>query len=257
MLEAKNLSLQVSNKWLVRGLDYRFTPGKHYAICGPNGAGKSTFLKLLALELPASEGAVYYDELKANYRHLAMLSCYRAVLSQHLEVGFPLTVEEIVLMGRYPHAGTTTPLHNEEICNKVMDWVDVTQFAGRDYNTLSGGEKQRVQFARVLSQIWEVPKDKTRYLMLDEPITFLDLKHQVEFLQKVRELVDEHTVVISVLHDLNLVMQYADEVLLMNGGSIYETGTPTEVLKPVNIREVFEVDSRVVEVDGGSFLWMQ
>jgi iron complex transport system ATP-binding protein len=179
------------------------------------------------------------------------------VLSQHLDIGFPLTVEEIVLMGRYPHAQTCSIHHNEKICREVMDWVDVTRFANRDYNTLSGGEKQRVQFARVLAQVWETPPGSTRYLMLDEPITYLDLKHQLEFLQKVNELLDDRTVVISVLHDLNLVMQYATDVLLMNGGSIYESGSPLEVLNQGNIRQVFEVDSQMVELEGNSFLWVK
>src|SRR6187431_2797581 len=98
MLEAKNLGLQVKNKWLVKGVSFRFEEGKHYAICGPNGAGKSTLLKLLGLELPSSEGSVYYDQIKSNYKHLHSLSRYRAVLSQHLDIGFPLMVEEIVLM---------------------------------------------------------------------------------------------------------------------------------------------------------------
>jgi ABC-type hemin transport system ATPase subunit len=109
----------------------------------------------------------------------------------------------------------------------------------------------------VLAQVWETPAGSSRYLMLDEPITYLDLKHQLEFLQKVNELLDEQTVVISVLHDLNLVMQYATDVLLMNGGSIYESGSPVEVLNQANIRQVFEVDSRMVEVEGNSFLWVK
>jgi iron complex transport system ATP-binding protein len=257
MLEAKNLGLQVKNKWLVKDVNFCFEEGKHYAICGPNGAGKSTLLKLLGLELPSSVGGVYYDHSKSNYKHLPSLSRYRAVLSQHLDIGFPLTVEEIVLMGRYPHAQTCSVPHNEKVCREVMDWVDVARFADRDYNTLSGGEKQRVQFARVLAQVWETPAGSSRYLMLDEPITYLDLKHQLEFLQKVNELLDEQTVVISVLHDLNLVMQYATDVLLMIGGSIYESGSPLEVLNQANIRQVFEVDSRMVEVEGNSFLWVK
>ena len=257
MLEVKDLGLQVKNKWLVKDVSFQFEPGKHYAVCGPNGAGKSTLLKMLALDLPASQGAIFYDDLKSGYRQISAVATRRAVMSQHLDISFPLTAEEIVLMGRYPHANTCTNAHNEKICRDVMEWVDVSQFADRDYNTLSGGEKQRVQFARVLAQVWESPAGKTRYLLLDEPVTYLDLKHQLDFLQKVNELLDEKTVVISVLHDLNLVMQFADEVLLMNGGSIYDSGTPMEVLKPGNVREVFEVDSRMVEMDGDCFLWVQ
>lgn len=257
MLEARNLGYAVGNKWLVKDVSYRFLPGKCYMLCGPNGAGKSTLMKLISLELSAKQGEVLYNGQPVVHNKKEQVAKQRAMLSQNVEISFPMTVEEIVLMGRYPHFNVHPSKADFSICEEVMNMLGITQFRKRNYLTLSGGEKQRVQFARVLVQIWEVPVNSYRYLLLDEPISSLDLKYQFDFLHQVKKFMNERTIVIAILHDLNLVLNYADEVLLMKDGMLFAGGLPHEVLHPGNIQQVFQVQSVLHRLPEADLLWVQ
>src|SRR5262249_3474338 len=155
------------------------------------------------------------------HKHRKEYATYRAVLSQQIEISFPLSVDEVVLMGRYPHFTIQPSKKDLSICDEVIEMLNVAALRNRNFLTLSGGEKQRVQFARVLAQIWERPASGCRILLLDEPISSLDLKYQFDFLHRVRQILDEHTIVIAILHDLNLALNYADEVLLLSKGKLF------------------------------------
>ncbi len=256
MLEVKNIGYAVKDKWLVQDITYRFLPGKCYMLCGPNGAGKSTLLKLLALELPSKEGEILYNGQAINKKIKEKYAKYRAVLSQNVEISFPLSVEEIVMMGRYPHFDFKPSVKDFEICEEVMKQLDVANFRKRNYLTLSGGEKQRVQFARVMVQIWEIPKEGCRFLLLDEPIASLDLKNQFDFLHHVQQFINDKTVVIAILHDLNMVLNYADEVLLLDQSKLVANGSPSNVLQPANIESVFHVKSELHQLSNAKLLWV-
>src|ERR1041384_2745160 len=200
MLQASNITYRIGQKELISDISVSFAPGKLHLIIGPNGAGKSTLIKVLARLLRPQTGTVEYDGTNVHDTGEAELAKRRAVLSQAIEVAFPLDVREVVMMGRYPHFGGRPGPHDEKIVDEVMEHFDVTEFSDRNYQTLSGGEMQRVNFARVLAQLWRDdglphPDDSnspsgtgstTRYLFLDEPLTFLDIKHQVDFMKKVR-----------------------------------------------------------------------
>jgi iron complex transport system ATP-binding protein len=255
MVEIKNGGYAVGDKWLVRNVNCIFEPGKCYMLCGPNGAGKSTLLKLLSLDYAATEGTVYYNNKLADRKTRREHASYRAVLSQQVEISFPLLVEEVVMMGRYPHFSVSPNRNDLQVCETVMTKLDILHLAKRNFPTLSGGEKQRVQFARVLAQIWDPPSEHGRILLLDEPISSLDLKQQFDFLGHVRDLLDGKTVVIAILHDLNLALNYADELLLMRGGQLYAKGKPAEILSPENIGEVFDLRTAVHNLEGINLLW--
>jgi iron complex transport system ATP-binding protein len=170
------------------------------------------------------------------------------VLSQAVEVAFPLTVREVVMMGRHPHFGSRPGPSDEKIVDELMGFFDVTEFAGRDYQTLSGGERQRVNFARVLAQLWR-PGASRRYLFLDEPLTFLDIRHQIEFMKKVRAFADASDVVtVGVVHDLNLAARFADQIVLLDQGRVVAAGSPADVLTRERIRGVFGVEPTFVTV---------
>src|SRR4051812_31552404 len=155
MLEAKNITFRVGDKELVSDVSATFEAGKLNMIIGPNGAGKSTLIKILARLLKPQAGTVQYDGTDVVAARDADLAKRRAVLSQAVEVAFPLTVREIVLMGRYPHFGGRPGSHDHEIADELMQFFEVTEFSIRNYQTLSGGERQRVNFARVLAQLWK------------------------------------------------------------------------------------------------------
>ena len=246
MLTASNITFRVGNKPLVSGVSVSFAPGKLHLIIGPNGAGKPTLVKVLARLLRPQTGTVEYDGVDVSSTTEAELARRRAVLSQAVEVAFPLTVREVVMMGRYPHFGGRPGPTDGKIVDEVMQHFDVTEFSERDYQTLSGGERQRVNFARVLAQLWRDGSSDTtssgRYLFLDEPLTFLDIRHQIDFLKKIRRFTDAPDVVtVGVVHDLNLAARFADQIVLLNEGRVVASGTPIEVLTAERIEAVFSV----------------
>ncbi len=250
MLSVQEVTRTVAGKSLVDRVSATFERGQLSLIIGPNGAGKSTLIKLLSKQLRADAGSIAYDSVDVraiNHRELAKI---RAVLSQNIEVSFPLRVWEVVMMGRYPHfAGRPGP-PDERACEEVMRFFDVSEMGDRDYSTLSGGEKQRVHFARVLAQIWFAVPGKSRYLFLDEPLTFLDIYYQFEFMGKVRELLKAGDLVaVGVVHDLNLAARFADKILLLHEGKVLACGSKTEVLTRENIKTAFRLEPTLVRTD--------
>lgn len=252
MVEAQNVGFRAGRRDLVSGVTARFEPGKLHLLIGANGAGKSTLVKVLSRLLKPAAGRVLYggrEIANASERDLARR---RAVLSQAIEVAFPLTVREVVMMGRYPHFATRPSAHDVAIVAEVMSFFEVTEMADRSYPTLSGGEKQRVNFARVLAQVWQPLPGQQRILFLDEPLTFLDIRHQIDFMKKVRSTVSAgDMVVIGVVHDLNLAARFADRLLLLNQGRMLAEGTSAEVLTPENIRIAFGIEPVVTTAPGG------
>ncbi len=212
-------------------------------------------MKLLSLVAIPDSGEVTYNNNKINYRKKEVYAKYRSVLSQQVDIGFPLEVEEVVMMGRYPHFEINPTKLDIEICNEVIALQNLDSFRKRNFLTLSGGEKQRVQFARVLAQIWQMPEKDSRILLLDEPISSLDIKYQFDFLHHVRAFLNEKTIVIAVLHDLNLALNYADEILLLKEGQLFASGKPANVLSPANISEVFQLDFTLYNPGDVKLLW--
>ncbi len=254
MLTAENITYRVGSKTLIEAASISFAPGKLHLMIGPNGAGKSTLIKLLAGSLRPQTGKVEYDGFDIRNSRGSELAKRRAVLSQAVEIAFPLTVREVVMMGRYPHFGGRPGATDVSIVDEMMDFFDVTEFADRNYQTLSGGERQRVNFARVLAQLWRPDARSSaascRYLFLDEPLTFLDIHHQIEFMNKIRNFTDASDVVtVGVVHDLNLAARFADQIVLLSQGRIVASGTPTEVLTAARIRDVFQVETTFVPVE--------
>ncbi|HEY0005071.1 MAG TPA: heme ABC transporter ATP-binding protein [Pyrinomonadaceae bacterium] len=261
MLEASNITFRVGDRALISEVSVSFAPGKFHLIIGPNGAGKSTLIKVLARLLRPQTGKVEYDGVDIHQQSESDLAKRRAVLSQAIEVAFPLTVREVVMMGRYPHFGGRPGLIDEKITDELMEFFEVTEFSARNYQTLSGGERQRVNFARVLAQLWRAGSgpfpapvspptlSSCRYLFLDEPLTFLDIHHQIAFMKKVRGFADAPDVVtVGVVHDLNLAARFADQIVLLNHGRLVATGTAAEVLTTDRIRDVFGVEPTFVPV---------
>jgi iron complex transport system ATP-binding protein len=255
MLEARNVCFKVGPKALLTDISLAFAPGQLHLIIGPNGAGKSTLIKVLARLLRPQTGTVEYEEIDVRDAAEADLAKRRAVLSQAVEVAFPLSVREVVMMGRYPHFGSRPGPVDENIIDELMQFFDVTEFEGRDYQTLSGGERQRVNFARVLAQLWRPAtangsESRRRLLFLDEPLTFLDIRHQIDFMKKVRQFTEAPDVVtVGVVHDLNLAARFADQVVLLNEGRVVASGSALAVLTAENIRGVFGVEPTFIPLD--------
>lgn len=243
MLSVKNISYRIGNKILLDDVTVDFEVAKLNLIIGPNGAGKSTFIKIICNQIQAENGSVYYGNVNTKTASIAELARIRSVLSQNIELTFPLKVSELVMMGRYPHFTGRPTQKDETACIEAMRFFDVYTMADRNYMTLSGGEKQRVNFARVLSQIWYPVKDSCRYLILDEPLTFLDVHYQFDFMHKTIELLKNNDIVmIGVVHDLNLAAKFADKIVLLNQGKVLAAGDKYNVLSKENIKTAYQLE---------------
>ena len=196
---------------LLAGIDLDLSPGETVVAIGPNGAGKSTLLRMMCGEIAPLAGAVTLGARDLAAWPLAQLATCMGVLPQQSALAFPFRVEEVVALGRIPHASGR--VRDAEIVAEVLARLDIGAIATRDYTTLSGGEQQRTQIARVMTQVWDVPES---ILLMDEPTAFLDLSHQYATLRLVRERAAAGAAAFLVLHDINLAAQFADRIVLMN-----------------------------------------
>jgi iron complex transport system ATP-binding protein len=250
MLEVQDLVCRIGSKTIVDHISLSFAPGRLHVIVGPNGSGKSTFLKAFSGEWSPSAGVIRYDGQPISSFRKTALARRRAVMTQLPELHFPLTVAEIVMMGRYPHFAFSPTSNDQHICHQVMDRLSIQDLSGRDYLTLSGGERQRVQFARALAQIWEAPATGSRYLFLDEPVSSLDIHYQHQFLHLARNLLQENVVLVAILHDLNLALQYADRMIFMKQGRVIAAGDTPSIVTPALIHDTFDIEARLLDDPG-------
>lgn len=267
MLSASNLSVTRGDAAVLRNLSLAVKPGSLTALLGRNGVGKSTLLKALAGEFDAV-GAPRVGrmsgELTLNGESLhaiapQRLALLRAVLPQSSQPVFPFSVDEIVLLGRYPHVRGGVPSRRDrEIVAEALTLAQADALAARDITTLSGGELARVQFARVLAQLWphdgsgsEHAQTVPRYLLLDEPTAALDIAHQHGLLATVRDVASRWNIgVLAIVHDPNLAARHADTIALLADGTIIAQGTPHEVMQPDLIERCYGFAVRLL--DAGS-----
>jgi iron complex transport system ATP-binding protein len=226
MLQAGDIHFCIGQRAIIRKANLCVAPGSFTAILGPNGAGKSSLLKILTGDLNCPHGYVSFNgknirELSANE-----LSKIRAVMPQHTFVTFPFRVREVVELGLL-NSNVKAPAC---ILDEVMNAVNVSHLDGVYYGDLSGGEKQRVQLARVLAQIW-APAPYPRYLLLDEPSSSLDIGQQHAIMQAVSRLKSKNIGILAIIHDLNLALAYADQLIWMKEGEVLEAGSATETLR--------------------------
>ena len=242
---ANDLSLHISGFDLLRNIDLTIEAGKVNVLVGPNGAGKSSLLRVLTGEIKPSKGDVLINQKPLNDWSMQDRANILAVLPQHSELNFPFTAAEVVGLGRIPHK--TGFAKDQAIIAEALALVDASYLQRRLYTQMSGGEKQRVQLARVLAQTWQPSDLGEQFLVLDEPTAAFDLSHQQLTLSIVKQLADRGVGVLMVLHDLNLAARCADNLVVVNGGNIEASGTPEKVLTKELIRQVFDVQSVIAE----------
>jgi iron complex transport system ATP-binding protein len=248
MLKAENITYDIGRKTLLSNVSVEFSPGKLNLIIGPNGAGKSTLVKVLSRQIIPRQGNVYYGEKNIKSYSDAGLASFRAVLSQSTELVFPLLVSEVVMMGRYPHFITGPTAHDKRICEEAVKYFGIENLADQYYHTLSGGEKQRVHFARVMAQVWPEKNNELKYLFLDEPLAFLDIYYQFDFMNKLKRIIkNQNLLVAGVVHDLNLAARYGGHIVMMKNGEIYASGSPADVLTVDNLKAVYRMEPHIIE----------
>lgn len=241
MIDAQKISVTLSGAAILNEVSFRAQAGQLTAVVGPNGSGKTTLLKAATGELPYS-GVITLDDRDIQTYSTADLAARRAVLPQAAALAFPFTVLEVVRLG------LLSGLHaeDEDLPSRVLSHVGLAGFEGRFYHALSGGEQQRCQLARVLVQVWQpVRSGRSSWLFLDEPVSALDIGHQLEVMQIARDFVDKGGSVIAVMHDLNLTSIFADSVALLAGGRLLVQGDPATVLTDQHLSAAYNCNVRV------------
>lgn len=237
-LQAKGISISTrTGKLLLDQVDLSLQPGQLHALLGPNGAGKSTLLKVLSGDQSFGQGEVLLNNEAVQLLDKAALAKLRAVLPQLSGMAFPLSVDEVVSMGRYPHFDSTVE-ENQAAIQQAMQQAEITHLQGRSYPSLSGGEQQRTQLARVLAQDTEI-------LLLDEPLSALDIAHQIQIMELLKQLAEQGRSIVIVLHDINLALRYASHITLLKAGKVAAQGGAHQVVTEQQLLEVFSVDALI------------
>lgn len=241
MIQLKDIFFSYGEQSFIESLSLHIKKGEIIGIVGPNGSGKSTILKNITGKLQHQSGAILLDNEEILNMHPKMISRKMASLSQHQSNSCDFSVKELVKFGRIPHKKWYEPYNDED--TECVEWAmkktGIKSFEDKCAFSLSGGEKQRVWIAMTLAQ-------KPEVLLLDEPTTYLDMCHQIEILDLLKNLNNELGVtVVMVLHDLNQACQYCDRICVMKQGAVYEIGEPEQVMTEHLIREVYNVHATV------------
>ncbi|MBO6577118.1 MAG: ABC transporter ATP-binding protein [Rhodothermales bacterium] len=244
MLSAEQVTVSLSERRILHGVDLDVGAGEWVGIVGPNGAGKTTLIRALGGLIPF-DGQVTLDGRPIQAWPSRERARRIALVSQTVTLAFDFTVRDLVLLGRSPHHGWLEPLGraDHEHASRALESVDLAGFEDRSVLTLSGGERRRALLAQALAQDAPV-------LLLDEPTSHLDVQHQFAFMSCVRDLVDAGRSVVGVFHNLELAARFSDRILVLQSGKVAAHGLPAEALSQEVIRTVFSMAAEISEEDG-------
>ena len=238
-LKIEGLEYKIGKQKILKGIDLEIPKGKFVGIIGPNGSGKSTLLKNIYRVYKPNKGKIYIDSKEINEMKSKEVAKELAILAQESSTQFDFTVEDVVKMGRYPYKSMFEDYSKEDIklVDEMIKRVGLEKYKDRNFNTLSGGEKQRAFIARALVQ-------DTDFIILDEPTNHLDITYQIQLMDIIKDL---NVTVFAALHDMNISAMYCDYIIVMKQGEILKSGTVDEIFTSETIKEVFGVDSYISE----------
>lgn len=240
-LQIKDLRFKYSTEDVLKMISFDIPKGSFVSILGPNGSGKTTLLKSVSHLVRPQEGTIHINNKSLREYHHKELARTIAVVHQNQPTEFDFTVEDVVLMGRYPHLRQfqSESSKDQEVARTAMKLTATTHLKDKNLKHISGGERQRVMIARALAQ-------ETETLLLDEPISHLDIKYQLEILKVCQSLSKEKKMtIVTTLHDINMAARFSDYIILMREGKIVEMGSPEAVITPENIASVYDVEALV------------
>ncbi|MGG2198657.1 ABC transporter ATP-binding protein [Paenibacillus sp.] len=239
-IQTEHLHYQ-SGAFQLRDITVSFPREQMTAIVGPNGSGKSTLLKVITRLLHADQGELYVDNRKAAEFTTIQYARTLSMLTQSRHSLPDLTVRELVSYGRSPYKRIFDRMtsNDEHIVDWAMEITGTRRYEQRMFHTLSGGEQQKARIAMALAQ-------KTNIVLLDEPTTFLDIAHQLDVMEMLRKIHQEHKLtIVMVLHDLQQAVHYCHYLIAMKNGRIQTTGKPKDVLSPEFLKDVYQIEAKV------------
>ncbi|KON85747.1 iron ABC transporter ATP-binding protein [Sporosarcina globispora] len=244
MIEIKGLTKLFGKKPVVEDVTVTIEPGTITSFIGPNGAGKSTLLSMVSRLLEADTGEVLLDQNNVRKWKSSEFAKRVSILKQANYLNVRLTVRELVAFGRYPYSRGRLTAEDEKFVDQAIEYMNLADMEDKYLDELSGGQKQRAFIAMVIAQ-------DTDYILLDEPLNNLDMKHSVQIMKILRKLVDElgKTVVI-VLHDINFASVYSDRIVALKNGRLMKNGTTHEIINSDVLREIYDMDIPIQEQNG-------
>lgn len=246
MLRIYKLTYQRKGKSILKDISFELKKGELMAVLGSNGAGKSSLLKCLTGDYKPTSGEIVLEQIRMHCWDAKLLAQKRSYLGQHNDTRIAFTVMDVVSMGRYPYQKTKQHIHNTREIIKAIKERDLWHLKDRSYVSLSGGEQQRVQLARVLAQIGS-EQNESKLLLMDEPVNHLDMYHQHQVMEQARAMANQGHAVLCVLHDINMASMYVDKILMLKNGEVLSYGSPEEIINSEMIREVYAYESIVAK----------
>ncbi|MWN31461.1 ATP-binding cassette domain-containing protein [Gilliamella sp. Pra-s65] len=244
MIEIDNISKNYQTIPVLKNVNATISKGGITAIIGPNGAGKSTLLSIISRLLFADEGRVKIQNMDVVSTPSDKLATYLSVLRQENRFTSRLTVFELVGFGRYPYSKGRLTADDYEHIHRALEFLDLTQYKDRFLDELSGGQRQRAYVAMVLCQ-------DTEYVLLDEPLNNLDMKHAVAMMKQLRRAADElNKTIMIVIHDINFASVYSDYILAMKNGELVYQGTPQQIMNEAILEDIFDTAVKIENISG-------
>ena len=244
MIETRGLSKKYQDTVVVDKVSLQISKGGLTSIIGPNGAGKSTLLSMISRLTPMSAGSVEIDGLDVTRTPGPELAKRLSILRQHNESTLRLTVRDLVAFGRFPHSGGRLTADDQQHIDEAIEYLELGDYQQRHLDELSGGQRQRAYVAMVMCQ-------DTEYVLLDEPLNNIDMRHAVGMMQLLRRAADEKgKTIVVVLHDINFASCYSDHIIAMRAGKLAYQGTSEQIIRSEVLSDIYKIPMQVHELDG-------
>ncbi|WHX48871.1 ABC transporter ATP-binding protein [Paenibacillus woosongensis] len=244
MVKVRGVSKKYGGKKVVDNVSVDIAPGKITSFIGPNGAGKSTLMSMISRLITKDEGEVVIDGQEIGSWKSNELAKKISILKQSNHINIRLTVKDLVSFGRFPYSQGKLTKEDVKYVDEAIAYMDLEPMRDKYLDELSGGQKQRAFIAMVIAQ-------NTEYVLLDEPLNNLDMKHSVQIMKVLRRLVDElGKTVVLVIHDINFASCYSDYIVALKDGRIVKEGTTDEIMDQDVLREVYDMDIPIETIGG-------
>ena len=234
-VKIENISFEINNKKILNNISFEIQKGEILTFLGPNGSGKSTIIDILSGTKKKNKGKIFFDNTEIEKINIKTQALIRSTMAQSQQIFYDFSVKEIIELGWIQYEKKKF----QDSLTKVSKECGISNLLDENFNNLSGGEQQRIHFARTLIQLYNNYKDKNRYFFLDEPTANLDITHEINLIEIIKKKAKEGFGVLIALHDLNLAYSFSDKIALIKDGEIKYIGKPNEVLTENRLQEIY------------------